>query len=75
LLKAAFNTINQTKAQCLSFVLFTMEPDHLKHIYSCIVRFIDLQPKCMLQSIFKGGHRSTWRKQPTCRKSLTNFIT
>jgi hypothetical protein len=52
LLKAAFNTINQTKAQCLSFVLFTMEPDHLKHIYSCIVRFIDLQPKCMLQSIF-----------------------
>ena len=26
LLKVALNTINQTKAQCLSFVLFTMEP-------------------------------------------------
>ena len=22
-----------------------------------------------------GGNRSTWRKPPTCRKSLTNFIT
>jgi hypothetical protein len=22
-----------------------------------------------------GGNRSIWRKPPTCRKSLTNFIT
>jgi hypothetical protein len=22
-----------------------------------------------------GGNRSTWRKPPTCHKSLTNFIT
>ena len=22
-----------------------------------------------------GGNQSTWRKPPTCRKSLTNFIT
>jgi len=22
-----------------------------------------------------GGNGSTWRKTPTCRKSLTNFIT
>ena len=22
-----------------------------------------------------GGNKSTWRKSPTCRKSLTNFIT
>lgn len=26
--------------------------DHLKNIYLWIVRFIDLQPKCILQSIF-----------------------
>ena len=24
---------------------------------------------------FGGGNRKTWRKPPTCRKSLTNFIT
>ena len=24
---------------------------------------------------FHGGNRSTWRKPPTCRKSLLNFIT
>ena len=32
-----------------------------------------------ISTIFKlncgGGNRSTWRKPPTCRKSLTNFIT
>ena len=26
-------------------------------------------------SFIGGGNRSTWRKPPTCRKSLTNFIT
>jgi hypothetical protein len=26
-------------------------------------------------SFFLGGNRSTRRKPPTCRKSLTNFIT
>jgi hypothetical protein len=26
-------------------------------------------------SFIGGGNRNTWRKSPTCRKSLTNFIT
>ena len=26
-------------------------------------------------SFIGGGNWSIWRKQPTCRKSLTNFIT
>ena len=26
-------------------------------------------------SVIGGGNRSTWRKLPTCRKSLTNVIT
>ena len=26
-------------------------------------------------SFIGGGNQSTWRKTPTCRKSLTNFIT
>ena len=26
-------------------------------------------------SFIGGGNRSTWRKPPTCDKSLTNFIT
>jgi hypothetical protein len=26
-------------------------------------------------SFIGGGNRSTWRKPPTCLKSLTNFIT
>jgi hypothetical protein len=26
-------------------------------------------------SFICGGNRSTWRKPPTCRRSLTNFIT
>jgi hypothetical protein len=26
-------------------------------------------------SFIGGGNRSTWRKPPTCRKSLSNFIT
>jgi len=26
-------------------------------------------------SFIDGGNQSTWRKPPTCRKSLTNFIT
>jgi len=24
--------------------------------------------------LIDGGNRRTWRKPPTCRKSLTNFI-
>ena len=27
----------------------------------------------MMVSFIGGGNRSTWRKQPTCRKSLTNY--
>ena len=26
-------------------------------------------------SFIDGGNRGTWRKPPTCRKSLTNVIT
>jgi hypothetical protein len=26
-------------------------------------------------NLIDGGNRSIWRKSPTCRKSLTNFIT
>jgi len=29
----------------------------------------------MMVSFIGGRHQSTRRKQPTCRKSLTNFIT
>ena len=29
----------------------------------------------VVDSFFGGGNRSAWRKPPTSRKSLTNFIT
>jgi len=28
-----------------------------------------------LSTIFGGGNQSTWRKPPTCHKSLIHFIT
>jgi hypothetical protein len=37
---------------------------HFKKIFQFIVAV----------SFIDGGNRSTWRKPPTCRKSLTNFI-
>jgi len=55
LLKVELNTIwypNQNPMFILCAIYDGTYSDHLKHIYSCIVRFIDLQPKCMLQSIF-----------------------
>ena len=38
---------------------------HFQQYFSCIV----------VVSFIGGGNQSTWRKPPTCRKSLTNFIT
>jgi hypothetical protein len=40
--------------------------------------FVDIIPirsMLNLHSFIGGGNRSTRRKPPTCRKSLTNFIT
>jgi len=43
--------------------MFVLPSARFEHIYIVAVSFI-----C-------GGYRSTRRKPPTCRKTLTNFIT
>jgi hypothetical protein len=42
---------------------------------SCLTRFLTLFQLYRGVSFIGGGNRSTRRKPPTCRKSLTNFIT
>jgi hypothetical protein len=46
-------------------VMLMLSLCHLKQYFSYIVAV----------SFIGGGNRSTRRKPPTCRKSLTNFIT
>jgi hypothetical protein len=49
-----------------------------------VVRVVVFKLKCHFQQYFSyisevsfigEGNRKTWRQPPTCRKSLTNFIT
>ena len=51
-------------AQGLFWLVYGVQR-HFQQYFSYIVPF----------SFIGGGNRSTWRKQPTCHKSLTNFIT
>jgi hypothetical protein len=43
--------------------------------YSVQRHFQQYFSKIVVISFIAGGNRSTRRKPPTCRKSLTNFIT
>ena len=41
----------------------------------CLTYFQQYFSYIVVVSFIGGGNRSTWRKPPTCHKSLTNFIT
>jgi hypothetical protein len=44
-------------------------------VYGIRRHFLQYVSYIMAVSFIGGGNRSTRRKPPTCRKSLTNFIT
>ena len=44
-------------------------------VYSSKRHFLQCFCYIVAVSFIGGGKRSTWRKPPTCRKSLTKFIT
>jgi hypothetical protein len=43
--------------------------------YGVVCRFQQYFSYTVAVSFIGGGNRSTWRKPPNCRNSLTNFIT
>jgi hypothetical protein len=56
---------------------WTMDTPFLPAFVLCTIFLIDFEtvPTVDKERVVVGGNRSTWRKSPTCRKSLTNFIT
>jgi hypothetical protein len=77
-----FTSRKQTKKQEIyvkhSILVLVDEEDH--HIFVYLVNGVEHHFQqyfsyIVAVSFIVGGNRSTWRKPPTCRKSLTNFIT
>ena len=74
---------NQKTARAIARQVTNMIQDLWHHmllsviyqLYQVLVDLLCLMPLSTIFQVYRGGNRNTGRNPPTCRKSLTHFIT
>ena len=59
---------------CICKCIYWLQVQQFVYLFVCLVVF-NATFNNILVIIMVAGNRRTWRKPPTCHKSLTNFIT